>query len=107
MNILLVSVRERRREIGIMKSLGAMQGQICALFLTEAVLYAVIGGVLGILLGAVLIVAAGGSIGLAPILRLENGAAVFLAAVAVGLFFGVTPAFRAASLRCVDALREE
>ena len=64
MNILLVSVRERTREIGIMKSLGTTQGQICRLFLLEALLYAFIGGSLGMMMGMVLIAAAGWSIGL-------------------------------------------
>lgn len=107
MNILLVSVRERRREIGVMKSLGAMQSQICALFLTEAALYAVIGGIFGLLLGSLIIQIAGYSIGLLPIIRFSDALTVFLAAVSIGLIFGVTPAFRAASLRCVEALRQE
>lgn len=107
MNILLVSVRERRREIGVMKSLGAMQSQICALFLTEAALYAVIGGVFGLFLGSLIIQIAGHSIGLLPVIRFSDAFTVFASAVSIGLFFGVTPAFRAASLRCVEALRQE
>ena len=107
MNILLVSVRERRREIGVMKSLGTTYGQICALFLLEAVLYATLGGVLGILLGFGLIAAAGRSIGLTAWARPADCVTVFLAALAVGIAFGVMPASRAASLKCVDALRDE
>lgn len=107
MNILLVSVRERRREIGVMKSLGTTHGQICALFLLEAVLYATLGGVLGILLGFWLIMVAGRSIGLNAWARPEDCIAVFLAALSVGIAFGVTPASRAASLKCVDAMRDE
>lgn len=107
MNILLVSVRERRREIGVMKSLGTTHGQICALFLLEAVLYATLGGILGILLGFGLIAAAGRSIGLNAWARPSDCALVFLSALAVGVAFGVMPASRAASLKCVDALRDE
>ena len=88
MNILLVSVRERRREIGIMKSLGTTGGQICLLFLLEALVYALVGGCMGLVIGIGLIETAGRSIGLSPVIRLGDCAAVFLAALAVGLFFG-------------------
>lgn len=107
MNILLVSVRERRREIGIMKSLGTTQRQICILFLLEALIYALVGGVLGVLIGVALIETAGRSIGLRPIILLSDCMTVFGAALAVGLFFGVAPASRAARLKPVDALRDE
>lgn len=107
MNILLVSVRERRREIGIMKSLGTTQKQVCVLFLLEALIYALAGGVLGVLTGIALIETAGRSIGLQPVIRIGDCAMVFIAAMAVGLFFGVAPASRAARLKPVDALRDE
>lgn len=107
MNILLVSVRERRREIGIMKSLGTTEGQICLLFLLEALVYALVGGCMGLVIGIGLIETAGRSIGLTPIIRLGDCAAVFLAALAVGLFFGVSPASRASRMKPVDALRDE
>lgn len=107
MNILLVSVRERRREIGIMKSLGTTKGQVCLLFLMEAAMYAVIGGILGILMGMGLIRVAGNSIGLKALVRMQDCVVVMLAALTVGVFFGVAPASKAAELKCVDALREE
>lgn len=107
MNILLVSVRERRREIGIMKSLGTTRMQICWLFLLEALIYALVGGALGIVIGFGLIGTAGRSIGLHPVVRMEDCALVFASALLVGLFFGVTPASRASRLKPVDALREE
>ena len=107
MNILLVSVRERRREIGIMKSLGTTHRQICTLFLLEALSYALIGGIAGILLGQMLISAAGRSIGLQAQAQIVDGICVLIAALMVGLFFGVVPASKAAALKCVDALQEE
>ena len=107
MNILLVGVRERRREIGIMKSLGATTGQICRLFLLEALLYASCGGAAGIIAGHVLILLAGWSIGLDAAAQLPDCFRVFVAALVIGLLFGVVPAAKAASLSCVEALREE
>lgn len=107
MNILLVSVRERRREIGIMESLGTTRTQICALFLLEALIYAVVGGIFGVLIGIGLIETASRSIGLLPVIRIRDCVGVFVAAMAVGLLSGVTPASRAAQMKPVDALRED
>ncbi|MDD3411098.1 MAG: FtsX-like permease family protein, partial [Eubacteriales bacterium] len=106
MNILLVSVRERRREIGVMKSLGASEAQICALFLLEAFQYAAVGGVLGVLTGFGLIRLAAGAIGLSPVVKPGDVLTVAAAATAIGLLFGVAPASSAARMAPVDALRE-
>lgn len=107
MNILLVSVRERRREIGIMKALGTNPITICSLFLLEALLYAVVGGIAGVFIGTGLIAWAGNSIGLRTSVRLTDCLWVLLAALLVGLAFGVLPAAKASSLHPVDALRDE
>jgi putative ABC transport system permease protein len=107
MNILLVGVRERRREIGVMKSLGTSYSQIRMLFLMEALAYAVIGGILGVMIGLGLTDLAGRSIGLLPAVRLSDCVMVVGVAVCAGVFFGVAPASRAARLSPVDALRQE
>lgn len=106
-NILLVSVRERRREIGIMQSLGATRMQICGLFLCEALIYALTGGILGLLLGGALIAIAGNSIGLSPVVQAGDCTGVFLSALLLGLFSGVAPAAAACLMKPVDALRDD
>lgn len=107
MNILMVSVSERKREIGVMKSMGTTQLQICMLFLLEALIYAVVGGFLGILLGMGLIDAAGRSIELNARADAAACIGIFICALCAGVLFGVTPAMKAARLTCVDALRQE
>lgn len=106
MNILLVSVRERRREIGVMKSLGATKTQICALFLIEAGTFSLLGAVLGLAVGLAIIRVAGRILLLSPVLETSDLVYVILSALAVGLGFGVLPASRAAMLTPVDALRD-
>lgn len=106
-NILLVSVRERRREIGVMQALGATGLQICGLFLCEALLYAVTGGILGLLGGGVLVAIAGKSIGLIPVIKAKDCTIVFLSAVFLGLAAGVAPALSASRMKPVDALRDD
>jgi putative ABC transport system permease protein len=107
MNITLVSVTERTREIGLRKAVGARKSAILMQFLVETITLSVLGGVLGILLGA--------SIGwiftaadlIDAELNLQTISLAFGFAVAVGLFFGIYPAMRAASLRPIEALRYE
>lgn len=107
MNILLVSVRERRREIGVMQSLGATGIQICGLFMCEALIYAFSGGILGLLMGGALIAVAGKCIGLTPLIKAHDCTVVFMAAVLLGLISGVVPAAAASRMKPVDALRDE
>lgn len=107
MNILLVSVRERRREIGLMKAIGGTARQVGMLFLMEAVCYALLGGLLGILLGMGMIRVFGAWIGLNAFLRADTAVPAVLVAGALGIVFGVAPALRAAGMQPVEALREE
>jgi putative ABC transport system permease protein len=105
MNIMLVSVTERTREIGIRKAIGARRGDILTQFLTEAVLVSTFGGVSGVALGIV------GSqfeiAGVHPAIALYSVFLAFGAAVLTGLFFGTYPASRAAAMRPIEALRFE
>ncbi len=107
MNIMLVSVTERTREIGIRKSLGARTGSIMLQFLAEAGIITMLGGIIGIILGL-----AGGSvvctiIGFAPSFDPAVIAGATLFSTAVGIFFGIYPARKAAKLSPIEALRHE
>ena len=112
MNIMLVSVTERTREIGLRKALGARKKDILLQFLTESSLLSLIGGVIGILFGW-LIAFAIGKIATATgnnFVPIVGANAILLStsfSAAIGLFFGIYPASRAASLEPVEALRYE
>jgi putative ABC transport system permease protein len=114
MNIMLVSVTERTREIGIRMAIGARSRDILRQFLVESIILAIFGGLIGVLLGV------GASVGLITVINsLTNGsqwpifvsmpAAVIalLFAAAVGLFFGYYPALRASRMDPIEALRFE
>jgi len=105
MNIMLVSVTERTREIGIRKAIGARRGDILTQFLTEAVLVSIFGGLAGVLLGVL------GSqftiAGVHPAIELYSVFLAFGAALLTGLVFGTYPASRAAAMRPIEALRFE
>jgi putative ABC transport system permease protein len=105
MNIMLVSVTERTREIGIRKAIGARRQDVLRQFLAEAVLVSVLGGLLGVAAG---LAASHFKIaGVQPVVAVPAIALAFGAAVLCGLFFGTYPAARAARLRPVQALRFE
>jgi putative ABC transport system permease protein len=108
MNIMLVTVTERTREIGLRKAIGAKRRDILVQFLIEAMTLSLLGGVVGILIGA------GGAIGIGNLVEnfdpvVAPGAVIMAVgfSLAVGLFFGLYPAWRASRLNPIEALRYE
>ena len=112
MNIMLVSVTERTREIGLRKAIGARRRDILIQFLTESALLSFFGGIVGIAFGYLIafaigkIAAASGN-PFTPVVKMNAVLLATLFSTAVGLFFGIYPANRAASLQPVEALRYE
>jgi putative ABC transport system permease protein len=107
MNIMLVSVTERTREIGIRLSVGARESDVLIQFLTEAVVLSVSGGIIGIALSAAVVAGLNKWTTLQPIITPEIVAVSFLFSAFVGIFFGFYPARKAAALDPIDALRHE
>jgi putative ABC transport system permease protein len=107
MNIMLVSVTERTREIGIRLAIGAREGEVLMQFLVEAVVLASFGGLLGILLALVAALLLAGVLGVPFIVDGSIIALAFLFSAAVGIVFGWVPARRAARLDPIEALRHE
>jgi putative ABC transport system permease protein len=104
-NIMLVTVTERTREIGIRKAIGAPRGAILGQFVAEATVLSLIGGILGVLVGV-----AGSRfaiVGVQPVLVPSSIALALGVSLAIGLFFGSYPAHRAARLSPIEALRHE
>jgi len=107
MNIMLVSVTERTREIGIRKAIGARRGNILTQFVVEAVLLSELGGIIGVILGI-----GGGNLAamllkLPPIIPYDWAAVGLIVCSLVGIIFGVYPAWKAATLNPIEALRYE
>lgn len=107
MNIMLVSVTERTREIGTRKALGATTNTILAQFLMESVILSLIGGVIGLTLGILLANVIAGALDIVPDITLSSVILVLLFSTAVGVFFGIYPARKAAKLDPIEALRYE
>jgi putative ABC transport system permease protein len=107
MNIMLVSVTERTREIGIRKALGARREDVLLQFLIESVTLSVIGGALGVLLGVIVAETVTLLIGMPSSIKLWAVASGLIVAASVGVFFGVYPARKAAKLDPIVALRFE
>ncbi|HUN89042.1 MAG TPA: ABC transporter permease [Terriglobales bacterium] len=107
MNIMLVSVTERTREIGIRKAMGARSGDVLRQFLIESSTIALVGGILGIFLGIGVAKGITLAIGMPSVIKLWAIGASLLVSASVGIFFGVYPARRAARLDPIAALRYE
>jgi putative ABC transport system permease protein len=107
MNIMLISVTERTREIGVRKAIGARERDILLQFLLEAVILSLAGGLLGILLGAGGAWLAGRLLEQPTEVSAFSVVLSFLVAAAIGVFFGFYPARRAASMQPIEALRSQ
>jgi putative ABC transport system permease protein len=107
MNIMLVSVTERTREIGIRKAIGAMRRDILIQFLLESMVLSLLGGVLGIALGWLITQVASRAFDLNMLIDAGTVALSASFAAAVGLIFGIYPAWRASNLQPIEALRYE
>lgn len=107
MNIMLVSVTERTREIGLRKALGARALDILSQFLSESVVVSVVGGFFGILLGWLITVTLSAITGWATTISVNSVVLSFLFSAVIGVLFGVYPARKASHLNPIDALRSE
>ena len=107
MNIMLATVLERTREIGIRRAIGARQSDIVRQFLTEAVMISMIGGLLGILFGVTLAQIIAAAAGWSTVVTFTSIAVAFGVSVGIGLLFGIYPAVQAAKLDPIEAIRYE
>jgi putative ABC transport system permease protein len=107
MNIMLVSVTERTREIGVRKAIGAKRNNILAQFLIEAVTLSAVGGVIGVLLGSSFTLTLHYGLGVTATLSLFWIVTALVMCAMIGIVFGVYPAWKAARLDPVEALRYE
>ena len=107
MNIMLVSVTERTREIGVRKALGATYSVIVTQFLIEAVVISLMGGIIGIILGIGSSKLIGMASGMSTVISIPTIVMSFAFSMAIGLIFGIYPARKAAKLNPIDALHYE
>jgi len=107
MNIMLVSVTERTREIGIRKAVGALKRDVLTQFLIESLFLSLLGGLIGVILGMFGASALSGGLGVTPTVDIGTVAMAAGFAAGVGLIFGIYPAWRASNLRPIEALRYE
>jgi putative ABC transport system permease protein len=107
MNIMLVSVTERTREIGIRMAIGSRGSYIRMQFLAESVMLCMVGGIIGVVFGAVLSLVIGRVLGWPTLVSVQAAALAFSFAAGTGIFFGYYPARKAASLDPIEALRYE
>ncbi len=107
MNIMLATVLERTREIGIRRAIGARQADIIRQFLTEAVLISIIGGLIGVLFGVTLSQIIAKAAGWSTVVTITSIAVAFGVSVGIGLLFGIYPAVQAAKLDPIEAIRYE
>ena len=107
MNIMLVSVIERTKEIGIRKAIGATNADIMIQFLMESIILTGLGGILGIIIGVLLGIGIGFVVKIPPIFSTVSIVSSLIVSTGIGIIFGVTPAKKAAQLNPVDALRSE
>ncbi len=107
MNIMLVSVTERTREVGIRLAVGARDSDVLFQFLTEATVLSILGGIIGILISFLFVFLLNNFVGLSAIIKPQTILLAFGFSAAVGVFFGFYPARKASNLNPIDALRYE
>jgi putative ABC transport system permease protein len=107
MNIMLVSVTERTREIGIRLAIGAREREVLLQFLVEAVVLAAFGGIVGVVFAAGASIALAGLMGVPFLFNPQVNLLAFSVSALIGIFFGYFPARRAARLDPIEALRHE
>lgn len=107
MNIMLVSVTERTKEIGLRKALGARANDILSQFLSESVVVSVVGGIMGVVLAAIISISINLAGGWATSITIQSVLLALIFSSSIGIIFGVYPAMKAAKLNPIDALRSD